>query len=125
MRFYLHGSLQADIETALQRHSHKVHKGDELTADSDPVDITSPRDLLARLVEKQWHLVTVDGDFLRRMYEEKVEFPGGIIIHLLSPEATGEAIDRLFERYPRLTSKRLYTITPSRVKIRQLPGLPA
>jgi hypothetical protein len=33
-----------------------------------------------------------------------------------------EAIGRFFERYPRPAPGRLYTITPSRVKVRQLPG---
>jgi hypothetical protein len=33
-----------------------------------------------------------------------------------------DAIDRLFDRYKRLTPGRLYTVTGSRVKIRQLPG---
>ena len=33
-----------------------------------------------------------------------------------------DAIDRLFARYKRLTPGRLYTVTGSRVKIRQLPG---
>ncbi|HLL88301.1 MAG TPA: hypothetical protein VK324_03265 [Tepidisphaeraceae bacterium] len=33
-----------------------------------------------------------------------------------------DAIDRLFTRYKRLTPNRLYTVTGSRVKIRQLPG---
>lgn len=32
-----------------------------------------------------------------------------------------EAIDRLFERYKRLSPGRLYTVTRSRVKVRQLP----
>jgi hypothetical protein len=33
-----------------------------------------------------------------------------------------DAITRLFERYKRLTPGRLYTVTGSRVKIRQLPA---
>ena len=32
-----------------------------------------------------------------------------------------DAIDRLFKRYKRLTPGRLYTVTGSRVKVRQLP----
>ena len=34
-----------------------------------------------------------------------------------------DAIDRLFARYKRLVPGRMYTVTGSRVKIRQLPGL--
>ena len=33
-----------------------------------------------------------------------------------------DAIDRLFQRYKRLTPGRLYTVTGSRVKVRQLPS---
>jgi len=33
-----------------------------------------------------------------------------------------DAVTRLFERYRRLTPGRLYTVTGSRVKVRQLPG---
>ena len=32
-----------------------------------------------------------------------------------------DAVDRLFKRYSRLTPGRLYTVTGSRVKVRQLP----
>ena len=39
-----------------------------------------------------------------------------------SPRTQATAIPRLFKRYPRLTPRRLYTVTPNRVKIRQLPG---
>jgi hypothetical protein len=31
-------------------------------------------------------------------------------------------VDRLFDRYKRLSPGRLYTVTGSRVKVRQLPG---
>ena len=33
-----------------------------------------------------------------------------------------DAVTRLFERYKRLTPGRLYTVTASRVKVRQLPS---
>ena len=33
-----------------------------------------------------------------------------------------DALDRLFQRYKRLSPRRLYTVTGTRVKIRQLPG---
>ena len=49
---------------------------------------------------------------------------GGVIVLVLETAAQdpGRAIERLLERYRRLTPGRLYTITPNRVKIRQLPG---
>lgn len=129
MQFYLMGSLDDTIAAALVRHGHKAHRAGEAVAGGNepaaPVD-DSPAEVIAFLQARQWNLVTTDSAWLRRLYEEKVEFPAGMIIHLLESAAgeDGAAIDRLFERYKRLTTKRLYTITGSRVKIRQLPGLP-
>jgi hypothetical protein len=88
--------------------------------------------LLFPLLEiKQWQLLTTDTDLVQQVYEQKIDFPG-IIVLLLESRASADdpnpiasqpqAIDRLFERYPRLTPRRLYTVTPNRVKIRQLPG---
>jgi hypothetical protein len=133
MRFLLHGSIHPDVTPAMLRHEHAVHSPLELSGDTDaPAEILSdPELLLALLQKKQWNLLTTDAGFIQQLYEQKVTFPG-VIVLLLDPEATPDnptpqsnqpqAIDRLFERYKRLTPRRLYTITPSRVKIRQLPG---
>jgi hypothetical protein len=54
-----------------------------------------------------------------------VQFANAIVLILDDPDDLhdqGAAITRLFERYKRLTPRRLYTVTRSRVKIRQLPG---
>jgi len=62
---------------------------------------------------------------VRDVYEKKIQF-GGVIVQILdeitAAKAQADAIERLFERYKRLTPKRLYTVTANRVKIRQLPG---
>ena len=77
------------------------------------------------LEKKQWNLLTTDAALVRGVYEKKVPF-GGVIVLLLGRSGgaadQGRAIERLFERYRRLTPGRLYTVTPNRVKIRQLPG---
>jgi hypothetical protein len=140
MRFLLHGSIHPDVAPALIKHQHAVHAPLELSGDTDaPAEILSdPELLLALLQKKQWNLLTTDAGFIQQLYEQKVNFPGIIVLLLdpvpaettsdkptppSSPQSTQpEANDRLFERYPRLTPRRLYTVTPSRVKIRQLPG---
>ncbi len=81
--------------------------------------------LLPLLQKKQWNLITAAAPFVHAVYEQHVAFNGVIILILHdadAPNVHGRGIDRLFERYKRLTPRRLYTITPSRVKIRQLPG---
>jgi len=127
MRFLIHGAVHPDAQGALVKHEHVCHALLELSADTDaPTKMADDPALLMPLLDKkQWNLVTTDGDFLRALYEKKVAFGGLIIFILDDPEVLhdqGPAIDRLFERYPRLTAKRMYTITASRVKIRQLPG---
>jgi hypothetical protein len=127
MRFLVHGPVHPEAQAALEKHRHTCHALLELSADTDAPDQTAdnPPLLLPILEKHQWNLLTADGDFVRRLFDLKVLFRG-LIVHILDdPDLLhdqGRAIDRLFERYPRLTPRRLYTITPSRVKIRQLPG---
>ncbi|MCL2639843.1 MAG: hypothetical protein FWD53_03265 [Phycisphaerales bacterium] len=114
MQFLLHGAIPPDIQAALVKAKHVCHTMEELAE-----GVGEPRQFLAMLSKKQWNLITTDGDFLRQLYEQKIAFDG-IIVQLL--DTAESAIPRLFERYPRLTPRRLYMITRSRVKIRQLPG---
>ena len=128
MRFLLHGVIHPDTQAALIKHQHACHTLLELSEDSTaPEELAnSPLLLLPLLQKKQWNLITTDSDFIQKLYEHHIAFPG-IIIHLLEspdddPRAQATGIGRLFERYPRLTPRRMYTVTPNRVKIRQLPG---
>jgi hypothetical protein len=98
------------VGDALARHEHKVHpytEGDALQ--------------IAR--EKQWDIITTDAAVALSPFDGGKPF-GRCIVHL---QLTGgdvemdDAVDRLFARYPRLSPGRLYTVTASRVKIRQLP----
>jgi hypothetical protein len=119
MRFYTHGNIHPQAHEALKKHEQAAHAPDELQMESD-----DPAELLPALQKRQWELLTTDAGFIHELYEQKTSFNGVIV--LLLEAADGEqqaaAIDRLFERYRRLTLRRLYTVTPSRVKIRQLPG---
>ena len=121
----MHGTVGDAARKALEKHEQVGHTLADLTeGDADSVaDGAGPQSLLLRLQKKQWNLITTDGDFVRDLYEKKVQFKG-VIVQFLNPDAAthADAVDRLFERYKRLTPGRLYTVTTSRVKIRQLPG---
>ncbi len=136
MRFLIHGTLAPEISAALARHEHKAHTLEELgetshtptepsgSAAGSPTIAIDPAELFQSLARRQWFLLTNDAALVHQMFEEKIPYPGIIILLINAPDAPAQsaALDRLFERYKRLTPKRLYTITPNRVKIRQLPG---
>jgi hypothetical protein len=130
MRFLIHGPVHPEAAEALAKHEHACHAMLELSEEAEAAGgaerVTGDPALLVPLLEKrQWNLLTTDTDFVRDLYEKHVEFNGVIVQIFDDPDVLhdqGAAIDRLFERYKRLTPRRLYTVTASRVKIRQLPG---
>jgi hypothetical protein len=129
MRFLVYGAVHPEGQDALVKHEHACHALLELSGDLAAAGgeeaAGKPAVLLPLLEKKQWNLVTTETEFVRAVYEEKVVFKGVIVLILDDPAVLhdqGAAIERLFERYKRLTPGRLYTVTPSRVKIRQLPG---
>ena len=126
MRFLVHGTITPEGQQAMLKNEQALHTVMELSEDGiTEAMLDSPAELLKMLAKKQWNLFTTDGDFVDRLYEEHVEFNGVIVLLLDDPAVLDDqapAVERLFERYKRLTPRRLYTITPSRVKIRQLPG---
>lgn len=126
MRFLVHGTITPEGQQAMLANEQALHTVMELSEDGvTEATLDSPAELLKLLAKKQWNLFTTDGAFVDRVYEEHVEFAGVIVLLLDDPEVLDDqapAVERLFERYKRLTPRRLYTITPSRVKIRQLPG---
>jgi hypothetical protein len=124
MRFLTLGDIHPDALAAMTRHEQTCEPFEDLASEEDDAGaLDSPRQALRLLTRDQRQLLTTDNGFVHTLYEEKLSFAGVIVLILDS--AAGDqaaAIDRLFERYPRLTPRRLYTITGSRVKIRQLPG---
>ncbi len=119
MRFYTHGKIFPEAAAALTKHEQATLPAEELQAEAG-----TPAELLPALQKRQWELLTTDAAFIRDLYEQKTLFSGVVVLLLEAEngEQQAAAIDRLFERYRRLTPRRLYTVTPSRVKIRQLPG---
>jgi hypothetical protein len=120
----MHGTVGDAARKALEKQEHTGCTMADLDSDApDAISEGGTEGLLGRLQKKQWNLMTTDGDLVRDLYEKKVQFKG-VIVQILSSDAAehADAVERLFERYKRLTPGRLYTVTGSRVKIRQLPG---
>lgn len=127
MRFLLLGPVNPDVAAALASHGHASHTLLELSADTTApeLDANNPRALLPLVEKRQWNLLTTDASFIHALYEQKAPFANTVVLILDDPDDLhdqGAAITRLFERYKRLSPRRLYTVTRSRVKIRQLPG---
>jgi len=100
------------VADALRRHGHAVES-------LDPMPQT-PEELLEMARQKQLDVVTSDAN--------AVNTPNRFERSMLFLQLSGsdveqdDAIDRLFERYKRLSPGRIYTVTASRVKIRQISG---
>lgn len=121
MQWLIHGpKTTGAVAEALKRHQDKVHAASELELAADAPLL----EVLKAAQAKQWDVVTTDQDLAHTPFE--AQFPFSRCIVYLQLEGgdveQDDAIDRLYERYKRLSPRRLYTVTGSRVKIRQLPG---
>ena len=120
MRWVLHGTnLTAAVADALRRHGDDPRPMSELAL---PVD-ASPRDVFKAAQSKQLDVFTTDAALVNAIFEERIPFNRNVVFLQLEGGdiEQDDAIDRLFKRYKRLSPGRLYTVTGSRVKIRQLP----
>jgi hypothetical protein len=119
MRWLAHGTLTPAAIEALKRHGHEPRAPAELSLASD----APPTEVFQAAHKAQLDLITTDAALPTALYEQNLRFDRTIV--LLNVEGgdveQDDAIDRLFERYKRLSPGRLYTVTGSRVKIRQLP----
>jgi len=120
MQWLLHGPMTPAVGEALKRHKHQIHDDSELDLPPD----SQPADILKSAQKKQWDILTTDATLADAPFADKQPFNRTIVhLHLEGGDVEqDDAIDRLFERYKRLSLRRLYTVTPTRVKIRQLPG---
>jgi hypothetical protein len=121
VRFLLHGNLAPAVTEALRRHEHKP-----VTVAEAGIDTLDPAELLDQAAEKQLDVFTADAALAGTPFEHRIPFKRVIVFLQLSggDVEQDDAIDRLFARYKRLTPGRLYTVTETRVKIRQLPTSP-
>lgn len=119
MQWVLHGNVSAAVGEALKRFGHAVHSFEELGLTAEP----TMRDIVWTANKKQWDLITNDSSLIQWIYEDRFPFRRSLVfLQLEGGEVEqDDAVDRLFARYKRLTPGRLYTVTGSRVKIRQLP----
>ena len=120
MRWLLHGTLTSAVTDALKRHEHEVRDlaSVGLSAESEPLRV------LEAAKKEQLDLLTADQAMAQAAFEKDFWFNRSIVFLQLQggDVEQDDAVDRLFDRYKRLTPGRLYTVTETRVKVRQLPG---
>ncbi len=99
---------------------HKV-----ITADEAGVEASSTGpDLLDAARRGQFEIVVADRETLNTLLPEsgRRETYGRVLVYLHAGEDEAAlAVVRLFDRYKRLTPGRLYSVSPQRVKVSQLP----
>jgi hypothetical protein len=120
MQWVLYGELTPAVTEALRRHEQTVHDVAELGLEEGATLI----DLLRMAEQKQWEVLTNDSDLANAPFEQHFPF-NRVMVFLQLPGGDVEqddAIDRLFARYKAPKPGMLYTVTESRVKVRQLPG---
>jgi hypothetical protein len=115
----VHGKLSNAVAEALMRHEHSAQTIDQigLSADAAPIEVFEKAD------EKQLDIVTSDPALANAPFEFPVKFKRSLVFLQLEggDVEQDDAIDRLFARYKRMAPGRMYTVTGTRVKIRQLP----
>jgi predicted nuclease of predicted toxin-antitoxin system len=120
MRWLLHGKLTPAVAEALKRHDQTP-----VTLAEAGLTETSPlAEVLETAKKKQLDILTADGDLPDEVFKQDLYLKRTIVYLQLAGEDVeqDDAIDRLFERYKRLSIDRLYTVTETRVKVRQLPS---
>jgi hypothetical protein len=122
MHWLLHGELTPAVAEALVRRGDKVHTPAEL--DLPPGESAEAVEIARAAQSKQWDVLTSDAGLVSAVFDAKFPFNRSMVYLQLEggDVEQDDALDRLFERYKRLSPRRLYTVTGTRVKIRQLPG---
>ena len=120
MRWVLHGNLSSAVADALKRHEQKPVSVSELGL----ADGANAFELFKTAQSKQLDVFTADAALVNAIFDEKIYFNRVVVFLQLEggDVEQDDAVDRLFARYKRLTPGRLYTVTGSRVKVRQLPA---
>jgi len=120
MIWLLHGNLSAALGEALVRHRQEVRQYAQLELPAG----AAPMDIVKAVEKRQWDVITTDDALPAAVYARRYPFSRTIVyLQFVGGEVEqDDAIDRLFRRYKRLSPRRLYTLTATRVKIRQLPA---
>jgi hypothetical protein len=121
MRWLLHGNLTPAVAEALRQRGDNV-------VDPATVGVSAvvPHgEVLKAAHAAQLDVMTGDPKLAEAPFAEEAPAFGRSIVYLQLEGGDVEqddAVTRLFDRYKRLTPGRLYTVTGTRVKIRQLPS---
>jgi len=115
MRWLLHGQLSPSVAEALGRH--------EQIATVAEADLSADR-VFEAARKQQLEVMTADAALAESLFTGDAAGFQRLVVHLnVDPGEVeqDDAVDRLFARYKRLVPGRLYTVTATRVKVRQLP----
>lgn len=120
MRWLLHGTMTAAVADALKRHGHAATN----MIDAGLPPAAAAVDVMTFARTAQLDVLTTDASLAEAPFLLGQPFGRSIVYLQLEggDVEQDDAVDRLFDRYKRLTPGRLYTVTASRVKVRQLPG---
>lgn len=120
MRWLVVGGLSSAVKDALVRHGHTAVSAEEAGVSAE----ATPGEVLAAAHQKQLDVFTDRADLAQELFERPMKFVRTIVwVQLGGGDVEqDDAVDRLFARYKRLSVGRLYTLTETRVKVRQLPG---
>jgi len=111
--------MTAAVGDALRRHEHTAV--DMLAAGIPPE--ADPMMVLEAARKGQLDVMTTDETLIFAASKAPPLNRSVVYLQLGGQDVEqDDAVDRLFKRYKRLTPNRLYTVTESRVKVRQLPG---
>jgi hypothetical protein len=116
----LNGSVSGQAADVLRQRGDQVVE----PAAIEPALAEDAAGFLKALQRAQVDVLSADDSIHSAIYAAGFRFQRSIV-YLQSGQGDDEqaqALARLFERYKRLTPGRLYTVTSSRVKVRQLPG---
>ena len=120
MRWLLHGNLTPAVADALARHKQESRTAAEVGLAPEAM----AQEVFDAARKAQLEVLTADASLAQAPFEHDARFSRTLV--WLNVEGgdveQDDALDRLFKRYKRLSPGRLYTVTGSRVKIRQLPG---
>ncbi len=121
MRWLLTGKLTPAVADALRRHGHHAQ-----TIPDAGLPVAAPVDeVFAAAHRLQLDVMTDEAAFATAPFSDTPTVFARTLVYLNLEGGDVEqddAVDRLFQRYSRLSPGRLYTVTASRVKVRQLPG---
>ena len=120
MRWFVHGNITPALTAAIERHGHTVELQEDKAAAALDLD-----ELFKNVRQKQLDVLTTDKAVADWPFDRQQKLDRAIVfLQLEGGEVEqDDAIDRLFARYKSPKPGMLYTITGSRVKVRQLPGL--